>query len=75
MRKEVEITKEELMRRKKSMRILKTLMIIIDVFALLLLCVQITITKDITYISYIILIICNIITFMVKIDSTKNKKV
>lgn len=77
MKKEKEISKEELLRRKKSMKILRTLMIILDIFALMLLCVQITITKEITYISYVILILCNIITFSVKIDSDKkssNKK-
>lgn len=74
MKKEVEISKEELMRRKKSMRILKTLMIILDVFALLLLLIQIKITKEVTYFSYVVLIICNIITFMVKIDSNKKEK-
>lgn len=77
MKKEKEISKEELLRRKKSMKILRTLMIILDIFALILLCVQITITKEITYISYVILILCNIITFSVKIDSDKkssNKK-
>ena len=77
MKKEKEISKEELLRRKKSLKILRTLMIILDIFALMLLCVQITITKEITYISYVILILCNIITFSVKIDSDKkssNKK-
>ena len=72
-----EIPKEEIMRRKRSMRILRTLLIILDIFALMLLCVQITITKEITYISYVILVICNIITFSVKIDSNEkssNKK-
>lgn len=72
-----EIPKEELMRRKRSMRILRTLLIILDIFALILLCVQITITKEVTYISYVILVICNIITFSVKIDSNEkssNKK-
>lgn len=72
-----EIPKEEIMRRKRSMRILRTLLIILDIFALMLLCVQITITKEVTYISYVILVICNIITFSVKIDSNEkssNKK-
>lgn len=72
-----EIPKEELMRRKRSMRILRTLLIILDIFALMLLCVQITITKEVTYISYVILVICNIITFSVKVDSNEkssNKK-
>lgn len=57
------------------MKILRTLMIILDVLALILLVVQIMI-KDITYWSYVILILCNIITFMVKVEPNEksNKK-
>lgn len=69
------IDKEEIERRKRSMKILRTLMIILDVLALILLVVQIMI-KDITYWSYVILILCNIITFMVKVEPNEksNKK-
>lgn len=66
------IDQKEIERRKRSMKILRTLMIILDVLALILLVLQILI-KDITYWSYVILILCNIITFMVKVEP--NKKV
>lgn len=64
------IDKEELERRKKSMKILRTLMIILDVLALILLIVQILI-KDISYWSYVILILCNILVFTIKINTDK----
>lgn len=69
------IDQKEIERRKRSMKILRTLMIILDVLALILLVLQILI-KDITYWSYVILILCNIITFMVKVEPNKksNKK-
>ncbi len=67
-----EVTKEEIERRRKSMKILKTLMIILDVLALILLVLQIII-KNVSYWSYAILIVCNIITFSVKVDA-KSKK-
>lgn len=69
------IDQEETERRKRSMKILRTLMIILDILALILLVLQILI-KDITYWSYVILILCNIITFMVKVEPNKksNKK-
>lgn len=72
---EKKIGKEELERRKRSMKILRTLMIILDVLALILLIIQILI-KDISYWSYVILILCNIITFMVKVGPKEksNKK-
>ena len=49
------------------MKILRTLMIILDVLALTLLIVQIVI-KDISYWSYVILVLCNIITFSVRVE-------
>lgn len=69
------VDQKEIERRKRSMKILRTLMIILDVLALILLALQILI-KDITYWSYVILILCNIITFMVKVEPNKksNKK-
>ncbi len=69
------VDQKEIERRKRSMKILRTLMIILDVLALILLVLQILI-KDITYWSYVILILCNIITFMVKVEPNKksNKK-
>lgn len=57
----------EIQRRKRSMKILRTLMIILDVLALTLLIVQIVI-KDISYWSYVILVLCNIITFSVRVE-------
>lgn len=65
----------EIKRRKRSMKILRTLMIILDVLALTLLIVQIVI-KDISYWSYVILVLCNIITFSVRVEPKKktNKK-
>lgn len=57
----------EIKRRKRSMKILRTLMIILDVLALTLLIVQIVI-KDISYWSYVILVLCNIITFSVRVE-------
>ena len=57
----------EIQRRKRSMKILRTLMIILDVLALTLLIVQIVI-KDVSYWSYVILVLCNIITFSVRVE-------
>ena len=49
MKKDVKVSDEELKRRKKSMRALKTCMIVLDVIAIILLSVQITIFKEIMY--------------------------
>ena len=57
MKKEVKVSDEELKRRKKSMRALKTCMIVLDVIAIILLSVQITIFKEITWVSNILLIL------------------
>ncbi len=64
---------KELERRKRNIKAFKTIMIILDVLALILLVVQILI-KDITYWSYVVLIICNILVFMVKIDEKESSK-
>ena len=61
------VDNNEIQRRKRSMKILRTLMIILDVLALTLLIVQIVI-KDISYWSYVILVLCNIITFSVRVE-------
>ena len=61
------IDDNEIQRRKRSMKILRTLMIILDVLALTLLIIQIVI-KDISYWSYVILVLCNIITFSVRVE-------
>jgi len=64
---------KELERRKRNMKVFKTIMIILDVLALILLVVQILI-KDITYWSYVVLIVCNILVFIVKIDEKGSDK-
>ena len=74
MKKEVKVSDEELKRRKKSMRALKTCMIVLDVIAIILLFIQIIITKEITWISYVTLIICNILTFSVKVENSPDIK-
>ena len=74
MKKEVKVSDEELKRRKKSMRALKTCMIVLDVIAIILLFIQIFITKEFTWISYVALIICNILTFSVKVENSRDIK-
>ncbi len=74
MKKEIKVNDEELKRRKKSMRALKTCMIVLDVIAIILLFIQIFITKEITWISYVALIICNILTFSVKVENSRDIK-
>ena len=74
MKKDVKVSDEELKRRKKSMKALKTCMIVLDVIATILLFIQIFITKEITWISYVALIICNILTFSVKVENSPDIK-
>ncbi len=62
---------EELIRRKRNLKTLRTILVILDILSILLLIFQIII-KDVTYCSYIILIVCNIITFSVKIEDKKS---
>lgn len=71
-----EIDKKELERRKKSMKSLRYAMGFVDFFAIILLIVQIKIAKNVSYISYVILIACNIITFTLEPgkDYRKNRK-
>lgn len=57
------IDKKELERRKKSMKSLRYAMGFVDFFAIILLIVQIKIAKNVSYISYVLLVLCNIITF------------
>lgn len=68
MKKEVKVSDEELKRRKRSMKALKTCMIVLDVIAIILLSVQITIFKKITWISHILLILCNVLVFSINIE-------
>ncbi len=61
------MSNEELKRREKVLKTERIIMIILDVLALIYLVFQI-ITKEVTYVPYIILILVNILTFSVKID-------
>lgn len=72
MKKEVKVSDEELKRRKKSMRALKTCMVVLDVIAIILLSVQITIFKKITWISHILLILCNVLVFSINIEKSSD---
>ena len=74
MKKEVKVSDEALKRRKKSMKAIKTCMVVLDVIAIILLFIQIFITKKITWISYVSLIICNILTFSVKVENSPDIK-
>lgn len=49
----------------KNLKMLRKVMIGMDIFAIFVLILQIII-KDVSYSSYIVLILCNIITFCVK---------
>lgn len=55
----------ELEKRNKNLRALKTAMVVIDVLAIIILIIQIKL-NDVAYYSYVILLITNIITFAVK---------
>ena len=72
MKKEVKISDEELKRRKKSMRALKTCVVVLDVITIILLSVQITIFKEITWISHILLILCNVLVFSIHIEKSSD---
>ena len=72
MKKEVKVSDEELKRRKRSMKALKTCMIVLYVIAIILLSVQITIFKKITWISHILLILCNVLVFSINIEKSSD---
>lgn len=72
MKKEVKVSDEELKRRKKSMKTLKTCMVVLDIIAIILLSVQITIFKKITWISHILLILCNVLVFSINIEKSSD---
>ena len=72
MKKEVKVSDEELKRRQRSMKALKTCMIVLDVIAIILLSVQITIFKKITWISHILLILCNVLVFSINIEKSSD---
>ena len=59
------ITDEKLNKSKENLKKLRKIMIAFDIVAIIILILQI-IAKDISYSSFIVLIICNIITFTVK---------
>lgn len=66
MKKNTEL-ENELERRKKTFRMFRIIMGVIDIIALIILVIQIKL-KDVAYYSYILLVICNIITFTLKPD-------
>ena len=71
MQKEGKIANEkELLRINNNLKLLSRLLVFIDVIAIVLLIVQIKF-KMISYSSYIILALCNVITFIVRIKSSK----
>lgn len=67
---------KELERIKRNFKVYKLTMILIDIIALIILFIQINM-KDVAYYSYIILIICNLLIFLIKpsmcIRKDKNK--
>lgn len=56
---------KELERIKKNLKFYKAFLILIDIVALILLFFQIKL-DDVSYYSYILLIICNLIIFLIK---------
>lgn len=71
MKKEGKVTNEkELLRINNNLKLLSRLLVFIDVIAIILLIVQIKF-KIVSYNSYIILVLCNIITFVARIKSSK----
>ena len=72
MKKEV-IDEKELERVEKTFRSFKVVMLLIDIFAIALLIIQIKM-KDIPYYSYILLIICNLVVFLIKPKLIISKK-
>lgn len=71
MKKEVKkVDENELLRVNNNLKLLSRILIFIDVIAIILLIVQIKF-KMVSYNSYIILVICNIITFAARIKSSR----
>lgn len=58
-------SEEKLNKSKNNLQKLRKVMIIFDIFAVVILILQI-IAKDVSYSSFLVLIVCNIITFTVK---------
>lgn len=61
------IKKDDINARKQKLKIYKSIMVIFDILALILLIYQIY-NKEVTISSYIVLILCNIIVFMSKVE-------
>ena len=61
------IKKDDINVRKQKLKIYKSIMVIFDILALILLIYQIY-NKEVTISSYIVLILCNIIVFMSKVE-------
>ena len=61
------IKKHDINVRKQKLKIYKSIMVIFDILALILLIYQIY-NKEVTISSYIVLVLCNIIVFMIKVE-------
>lgn len=61
------IKKHDINVRKQRLKIYKSIMVIFDILALILLIYQIY-NKEVTISSYIVLVLCNIIVFMIKVE-------
>ena len=61
------IKKDDINVRKQKLKIYKSIMVIFDILALILLIYQIY-NKEVTISSYIVLVLCNIIVFMIKVE-------
>ena len=72
MKKNKNITKVDINLRKQKLKIYKGIMIVFDILALILLIYQIC-NKEVTISSYIVLILCNIIVFVSKVEENQNK--
>ncbi len=71
MKKEVKkVDENELLRVNNNLKLLSRILIFIDVIAIVLLMVQIKFNM-VSYNSYIVLVLCNIITFVARIKSSK----
>ncbi len=71
MKKEVKkVDENELLRVNNNLKLLSRILIFIDVIAIVLLIVQIKFDM-VSYNSYIVLVLCNIITFVARIKSSK----
>lgn len=69
MKKKKELSKQEYDKRKKTLLIFKITMIIIDIFSIVYLIYQLINKQEIFYSTYIVLLLCNLATFIMKPDS------